>query len=61
MPRIIKARSCPHCGEALPTEVPRVCPSCAGSLQKRYLKLGCLSTAPIWILAVIGLRYVFGA
>jgi predicted amidophosphoribosyltransferase len=45
-PRILETSRCPHCKEALPHPTPRVCPSCAGSLQKRFLSLGCLSSAP---------------
>ena len=46
MPRLIDASHCPHCGVALPRPWPRTCPSCAGSLQQRYLKAGCLTTGP---------------
>lgn len=46
MPRLIDDEHCPHCGEPLPTASSRSCPSCAGSLQQRYLKMGCLSSAP---------------
>ena len=46
MPRLIEERRCPHCGQELPEPRPRVCPACAGSLQQRYLKAGCLSSAP---------------
>lgn len=50
-PRVLDVRHCPHCKEALDAPTPRVCPACGGSLQKRYLSLGCLSTAPL-LLAV---------
>ena len=46
MPRLIDAKRCPHCGEQLPEPKPRVCPVCAGSLQKRFLQAGCLTSAP---------------
>ncbi len=45
-PRLIDADRCPHCGKDLPDPVPRTCPSCMGSLQKRYLATGCLTSAP---------------
>jgi predicted amidophosphoribosyltransferase len=45
-PRLLDTGRCPHCKEVLPRPTPRVCPSCAGSLQKRFLALGCLSSAP---------------
>jgi predicted amidophosphoribosyltransferase len=46
MPRLIEDDHCPHCDAALPEPKPRVCPACGGSLQQRYLRLGCLSSAP---------------
>jgi len=52
VPRLIESRQCPHCGAKLPEPKPRICPSCAGSLQKRHLRVGCLSSAPK--LVVIG-------
>jgi hypothetical protein len=53
-PRILDARTCPHCKAALPDPTPRVCPSCAGSLQQRFWKLGCLTTAPkLFLLAAV--------
>lgn len=51
MPRLIQDGHCPHCGVKLPEPLPRVCPECAGSLQQRYLKAGCLHTGPALILA----------
>jgi predicted amidophosphoribosyltransferase len=45
-PRLVEGDRCPHCGAAVATPKPRVCPQCAGSLQQRYLKAGCLSSAP---------------
>ncbi len=46
MPRLIEEPHCPHCDAALPEPKPRVCPACGGSLQQRYLRIGCLSSAP---------------
>ena len=46
MPRLIDEDTCPHCGADLPEDKPRSCPSCAGSLQQRYLRAGCLHSAP---------------
>lgn len=54
MPRLIDAGHCPHCKAALPAEIPRSCPDCGGSLQQRYLKFGCLSSAPKVILLALG-------
>ena len=45
-PRILDTRQCPHCKAQLEPPTPRVCPVCGGSLQQRYLKLGCLTSAP---------------
>lgn len=57
MPRLIEGRECPHCGAALPEAKPRMCPACGGSLQQRYLKAGCLSSAPPALLAVGALAW----
>jgi predicted amidophosphoribosyltransferase len=46
-PRILETSSCPHCRERLEPPTPRVCPHCGGSLQKRFLSFGCLSSAPL--------------
>jgi predicted amidophosphoribosyltransferase len=54
MPRLIDADECPHCKAELPAEIPRSCPKCGGSLQQRYLKSGCLSSAPKAILFALG-------
>ncbi len=54
MPRIIDQKQCPHCGTDLEAPVPRVCPECAGSLQQRYLRAGCLSSGPAVFLAYLG-------
>ncbi|MGD2017322.1 MAG: hypothetical protein PVJ89_04350 [Planctomycetota bacterium] len=57
MPRLIEDPTCPHCGAALPDPAPRVCPACAGSLQQRYLKAGCLSSGPaVFLLGWLLLR-----
>jgi predicted amidophosphoribosyltransferase len=58
MPRLIEQRRCPHCAEELPEPKPRACPSCAGSLQQRHLKAGCLSSAPPLVLAALGLDWL---
>ena len=53
-PRVLDTRSCPHCKAALPDPTPRVCPECAGSLQRRHLGIGCLTSAPkLFLLASI--------
>ena len=57
MPRLIDAKACPHCGEALEPPLPRVCPHCAGSLQQRHLKAGCLHTGPAVLLGALVLRW----
>ncbi|MCY3002013.1 MAG: hypothetical protein NTV21_09425 [Planctomycetota bacterium] len=54
MPKLIEGRRCPHCDVALPTPPPRMCPGCGGSLQQRYLRVGCLSSAPKLVLAAAG-------
>lgn len=54
-PRLIKERRCPHCRVELDREIPRVCPECGGSLQRRYLKAGCLSTKPLGLLVLCAL------
>jgi predicted amidophosphoribosyltransferase len=52
-PRILDARRCPHCKAELPQPTPRVCPNCAGSLQQRHLKIGCLTSAPKIMLVAV--------
>lgn len=49
-PKLIEDGRCPHCGTNLGEPKPRVCPDCMGSLQKRYLAAGCLTSAPKLIL-----------
>lgn len=61
MPRLIDAKECPHCGGALPRPVPRVCPACAGSLQQRYLKAGCFSSAPLCVATLAALWHALRA
>ena len=59
MPRILKTKNCPHCGAELGSPPPRVCPSCAGSIQQRHLKAGCLHAGPaIFLLGAVLLRYL---
>jgi hypothetical protein len=53
-PRILDVSRCPHCRGDLPRPPPRVCPACGGSLQKRFLAVGCLSSAPR-VLLIVGL------
>lgn len=53
-PRLLETETCPHCKAALPAPTPRVCPECGGSLQKRYLEAGCLSSKPMLLLAAGG-------
>lgn len=61
MPRIIEQDRCPHCGAELPEAKPRVCPECAGSLQQRFLKAGCLHSGPALVLACWSLWSLFGS
>lgn len=58
-PRILDVPSCPHCKTALPKPTPRMCPSCGGSLQKRHLSIGCLTSAPPLIALAIGVGYLW--
>lgn len=58
-PRILELEQCPHCGAELPHPTPRICPQCGGSLQKRYLTAGCLTSKPM--LALIGASVGFVA
>lgn len=53
-PRILPVATCPHCKAELPQPTPRVCPACGGSLQKRFLTAGCLSSAPPLVLVAWG-------
>jgi predicted amidophosphoribosyltransferase len=57
-PRILAVDRCPHCKSPLEKPTPRVCPACGGSLQKRFLTAGCLSSAPPIVLAAWGLWHV---
>ncbi|MAF64249.1 MAG: hypothetical protein CMJ84_01135 [Planctomycetes bacterium] len=52
---MIEEERCPHCGAELGGEKPRVCPQCGGSLQRRYLRAGCLSSKPVGLLLVCAL------
>jgi hypothetical protein len=56
-PRILDLDRCRHCKAELERPTPRVCPACGGSLQKRHLALGCLTSAPPPVLL---LALVFG-
>jgi predicted amidophosphoribosyltransferase len=49
-PRILDVDYCPHCKAKLPKPTPRACLECGGSLQKRHLSIGCLTSAPPVIL-----------
>ncbi|QDU84566.1 hypothetical protein Pla163_16770 [Planctomycetes bacterium Pla163] len=64
-PRILEVDRCPHCKADLERPTPRLCPSCGGSLQKRYLEAGCLSSKPVLLIAAgtaaWTLRHLFGA
>lgn len=57
-PRLIDARHCPHCKAELGEPMPRSCPKCGGSLQQRYLRAGCLSSAPKLLLFGAGLWWL---
>lgn len=57
MPRILDVDQCPHCKADLPKPVPRVCPSCGGSLQQRYLSIGCLTSKPMLLLVATGVGW----
>ncbi|HUR26818.1 MAG TPA: hypothetical protein VM509_01420 [Planctomycetota bacterium] len=54
MPRLIDSPFCPHCKAKLPVPKPRSCPMCAGSLNQRFLKVGCLTSAPPLVLFAWG-------
>jgi hypothetical protein len=43
---------CPHCKAEVPKDHGRVCLDCGGSLQKRYLAIGCLTSKPMILIAV---------
>lgn len=55
MPRLIDSPYCPHCKAKLPVPKPRACPVCAGSINQRFLKIGCLTSAPPLVLFAFGL------
>ena len=55
MPRLIKSPFCPHCKAKLPVPKPAACPVCAGSINQRFLKIGCLTSAPPVLLVAWGL------
>lgn len=60
-PRLIEAETCPHCKAELPEPMPRVCPECGGSLQKRYLEAGCLTSKPLFLVAAGGATWFAAA
>ena len=55
MVSILDTGRCPHCKADVPQPTPRVCPECAGSLQKRYLRAGCVSSGPALLLVLASL------
>jgi predicted amidophosphoribosyltransferase len=57
-PRVLKTSRCPHCKADLGKPTPRVCPKCGGSLQQRYLKAGCISSAPKLLILGAGLWWL---
>jgi hypothetical protein len=57
-PRLLKTSRCPHCKHEFGKPPPRVCPKCGGSLQQRYLKAGCISTAPKLLILGAGLWWL---
>ena len=58
MPRVVDQPHCPHCKAEIPRPAPRSCPVCGGSLQQRFLSLGCLTTKPLALLAGLGLFWL---
>lgn len=48
----VEGGRCPHCKTEVPKDHGRVCVECGGSLQKRYLSIGCLTSKPIILIAV---------
>ena len=59
-PKILEFERCPHCKAELPVPAPRACPACGGSLQRRFLTCGCLSSAPPVLLLGLGLAWGLG-
>jgi len=58
MTRILNLDRCPHCKVELTKPVPRMCPDCGGSLQRRYLTAGCLTSKPPLMLFALGLGWL---
>jgi len=58
---MIEAETCPHCKKELEKPLPRACPKCGGSLQKRYLTAGCLTSKPLVLLAAVGALWFFAS
>lgn len=56
-PRVLETRRCPHCKAELSEPTPRVCPTCGGSIQKRFLSAGCLTSAPPPVILVCVLAF----
>lgn len=57
-PRLLKTGHCPHCKAELGKPTPRVCPKCGGSIQQRFLKVGCLTSAPKLLLFGAGIWWL---
>jgi len=57
-PRLLKTGQCPHCKAELGQPTPRVCPKCGGSLQQRFLKAGCLTSAPKLLIVGAGIWWL---
>lgn len=57
-PRLLETDRCPHCKGELGKPTPRVCTHCGGSLQQRYLKAGCLTSAPKLLIVGAGLAWL---
>jgi predicted amidophosphoribosyltransferase len=55
---VLETRRCPHCSAELGQPTPRSCPACGGSLQQRYLRAGCLSSAPKLLLFAAGIWWL---
>jgi predicted amidophosphoribosyltransferase len=56
-PRILEVERCPHCTAHLTPPNSRLCPACGGSLQRRYLTAGCLTSAPKLLIAAAALGW----
>lgn len=47
----VEGGRCPHCKAEVPKDHGRLCIECGGSLQKRYLSIGCLTSKPLILIA----------